>query len=69
MGSFEEAKGRIKQALSDLTENDDLEREGEAQVEKDRAQREADAAKAEARGREAEAAERRREERTAQEGK
>lgn len=28
MGDFDEAKGRIKQAAGDLTDRDDLEREG-----------------------------------------
>ena len=28
MGNFEETKGRAKQAVGDLTDNDDLRREG-----------------------------------------
>ena len=32
MGVFEEAKGKVKQAAGDLTDNDKLQREGEAQV-------------------------------------
>ena len=31
MGVFEEAKGKIKEAVGDLTDNPDLEREGEAE--------------------------------------
>jgi len=31
MGSIDETKGKLKQAVADVTENEDLEREGEAQ--------------------------------------
>ena len=34
MGVFEEAKGRVKQAAGDLTDNDALRTEGEAQADK-----------------------------------
>ena len=32
MGVFEEAKGKVKEAVGDLTDNPDLQREGEAQA-------------------------------------
>ncbi len=41
MGIFEEAKGRVKEAIGDLTGNPRIQKEGEAQSEKGRAQREA----------------------------
>ncbi len=66
MGAFEEAKGKIKQAVGDLTDNPDLQREGHAQSEKGEAEREATEARAEARGHEAEAAAREAEQRGAE---
>ena len=53
MGVFEEAKGKIKEAVGDLTDNPDLEREGEAQKEKGEAERKATQARAEAKKHEA----------------
>ena len=53
MGVFEEAKGKIKEAVGDLTDNPDLEREGEAQKDKGEAEREATEARAEAKKHEA----------------
>lgn len=55
MGSFEEAKGKLKEAAADVTDNPDLQREGEAQAEKGASEREATEARAEARAREAQA--------------
>ena len=55
MGTFEEAKGRLKEAAGDLTGDPDLQREGEAQSDKGRAEREATQARAEARAKEAKA--------------
>ena len=48
MGVFEEAKGKVKEAVGDLTDNPDLQREGEAE-------REATEARAEAKKHEAKA--------------
>jgi uncharacterized protein YjbJ (UPF0337 family) len=53
MGVFEEAKGKIKEAVGDLTDNPDLEREGEAQKDKGEAERKATEARAEAKKHEA----------------
>ncbi len=66
MGAFEEAKGKTKQAVGDLTDNPDLQREGHAQSEKGEAEQEASAAQAEARAHEAEAAAREAEQRGAE---
>lgn len=55
MGVFEEAKGKVKEAVGDLTNNPELEREGEAQAEKGEAEREATVARAEAKAHEAKA--------------
>lgn len=49
MGGFEELKGRVKETIGDVTNDADLEKEGEAQKEKGKAQREADRARVEAR--------------------
>ncbi len=69
MGTFEEAKGKIKEAAGDLTNNPDLQREGEAQVEKGEAEREATEARAEAKAHEAEAEAREVEQRIAESSK
>jgi uncharacterized protein YjbJ (UPF0337 family) len=55
MGVFEEAKGKVKEAVGDLTDNPDLQREGEAQKDKGEAQRKATEARAEAKKHEAKA--------------
>ena len=55
MGVFEEAKGKAKEALGDLTDEPKLQREGEAQAAKGEAEREATEARAEARAHEAKA--------------
>ncbi len=55
MGVFEEAKGKVKGAVGDLTNNPDLQREGEAQEKKGEAEREATQARAEAKVHEAKA--------------
>ena len=69
MGSFEEAKGRLKKAAADLSDNLELRREGRAQEEKAENEREATHARAEARGHEASARERERAQETAQANK
>ena len=66
MGAFEEAKGKIKQAVGDVADNADLQREGHAQEEKGEAEREATQARAEAEARETEAAAREVEQRAVQ---
>jgi uncharacterized protein YjbJ (UPF0337 family) len=55
MGVFEEAKGKAKEAVGDLTNNPDLQREGQAQKDKGEAEREATQARAEAKGHDAKA--------------
>jgi uncharacterized protein YjbJ (UPF0337 family) len=69
MGVFEEAKGKVKQAAGDLTDNDKLQREGEAQEDKGRAEREATEARAEAKAHETKAAAAEAEQRAAQSAK
>ena len=66
MGAFEEAKGKVKEAAADLTDDPDLKREGRAQSEKGEAEREATEARAEAKAHEAEAAAREAEQRGAE---
>ena len=41
MGIVEEAKGKIKEAVGDITDNPELQEEGRAQAEKGEAEREA----------------------------
>jgi uncharacterized protein YjbJ (UPF0337 family) len=55
MGVFEEGKGKVKEAAGDLTNNPEMQREGEAQREKGEAEREATQATAEAKAHEAKA--------------
>ena len=55
MGVFEEAKGKVKEAVGDITNNPDLQREGQAQADKGEAEREATEARAEAKAHEAKA--------------
>lgn len=57
MGKFEEAKGKAKQAVGDLTDNTELQEEGRAQEKKGEAEHEADKARAKAKAHEAEAKE------------
>jgi uncharacterized protein YjbJ (UPF0337 family) len=57
MGVFEEAKGKIKEAAGDVTNNPDLQREGQAQKDKGEAEREATEARAEAKTHEVKAKE------------
>ena len=66
MGSFEEAKGRVKEAVGDLSDNPELRREGRAQEEKAEDEREATQARAEARDHQARARERESAEKAAQ---
>jgi uncharacterized protein YjbJ (UPF0337 family) len=69
MGVFEEAKGKVKEVVGDVTNNPDLEREGEAQKSKGEAEREATQARAEAKAHEAKAKAHEAEEKVAQEAK
>jgi uncharacterized protein YjbJ (UPF0337 family) len=55
MGAFEQAKGKIKEAVGDLTDNEELEHEGRAQKKKGEAEREATQARTEAKAHEAKA--------------
>ena len=48
MSVFEQAKGKVKEAVGDVTDNDSLKKEGEAQVDKGYEESKATAAKAEA---------------------
>jgi uncharacterized protein YjbJ (UPF0337 family) len=54
MGAFEEVKGKVKEAVGDVTNNAELEKEGEAQKEKGEAERQAKAHEAKAEVKEAE---------------
>jgi uncharacterized protein YjbJ (UPF0337 family) len=69
MGVFEEAKGKVKQAVGDITDNPDLQQEGQAQQEKGEADREATQARVEAKAHEAKAKEKEVEQRAAQQSK
>lgn len=55
MGAFDEAKGKAKDVVGDLTDNPSLEREGELQQAKGRAEREADTSRLEAKAKDAKA--------------
>ena len=57
MGVFEEAKGKVKEKVGDVTDNPDLEAEGRAQKDKGEAEHDANKAKAEAKAHEAKAKE------------
>jgi uncharacterized protein YjbJ (UPF0337 family) len=57
MGVFEEAKGKIKEAVGDVTDNPELQQEGRAQKDKGEAEREATQARAEAKAHETKAKE------------
>lgn len=57
MGVFEQAKGKVKEVVGDVTDNPDLEAEGRAQRDKGEAEHEANVAKAEAKAHEAKARE------------
>ena len=61
MGVFEQIKGKTKEVVGEVTNNDALEQEGKAQVDKGVEQTKADAAQAEAKAHEkaAEAADKR----------
>ena len=69
MGVFEEAKGKVKEAAGDLTNNTDLQRVGLAQAQKGVAEREATEARAEAKAHEAKAKEKELEQETAESSK
>ena len=66
MGVFEEAKGKAKEAVGDVTDNAELKEEGRAQKQKGEAEREATQARAKAKGHEAKAKEKEVEQRAAQ---
>jgi len=66
MGAFEEAKGKVKEAAGDLTDNPDLKAEGRAQQDKGEAEHDANKAKAEAKAHEAKAKEKELEQRAAE---
>ena len=57
MGVFEEAKGKAKQVVGDVTDNPDLRREGVAQEQKGEAEREATEERAKAKAHQAKASE------------
>lgn len=69
MGFIEEAKGKVKKAAGDLTDNPDLKREGDAQADKGEAEADADKARAKAKGHEAEAKEKEVEQEAAEKSK
>jgi uncharacterized protein YjbJ (UPF0337 family) len=69
MGVFEEAKGKAKQVVGDLTDNSDLKREGNAQEAKGEAEREATEARAKAKVHEAKADEKELEQEVAEDRK
>jgi uncharacterized protein YjbJ (UPF0337 family) len=69
MGVFEEAKGKVKEAAGDITNNPDLQREGQAQKEKGEAEREATEARAEAKTHEVKAKEKELEQEAAENAK
>lgn len=69
MGVGEELKGKAKEAIGDLTNNPDLQREGKAQEERGEAEREATQARAEAKAHEAKAKEKELEQQAAEEAK
>ena len=69
MGVFEEAKGKAKQVVGDVTDNPDLKREGSAQEKKGEEEREATEARAKAKAHEVKAEEKELEQEAAQERK
>jgi uncharacterized protein YjbJ (UPF0337 family) len=69
MGVFEEGKGKVKEAVGDITDNPDLKAEGRAQQDKGEAEREATEAEAEAKAHEAKAKEKELEQRAAEQSK
>lgn len=66
MGVFEEAKGKVKEAVGDVANDPSLKREGEAQSEKGEAERQATQARADAKKHEAKAEVHEQEQRAAQ---
>jgi uncharacterized protein YjbJ (UPF0337 family) len=69
MGIVEQAKGKAKEVVGDITDNEKLQEEGHAQKEKGEAEREATEARAKAKAHEAEAKEKELEQKAAQEAK
>ena len=69
MGVFEEAKGKVKEAVGDVTDNADLKQEGRAQTEKGAAEKDATEARAEAKAHEAKAKEKEMEQQSAESAK
>jgi uncharacterized protein YjbJ (UPF0337 family) len=55
VGVFEEAKGKVKEAAGEATNNPDLQREGQAQASRGAEERKATEARAEAKAHEAKA--------------
>ncbi len=55
MGSFEQAKGKVKEKIGEVTDNPDLMREGRAQEKKGKAERDATQARVEAKAHEGKA--------------
>jgi uncharacterized protein YjbJ (UPF0337 family) len=55
MGVFEEAKGKAKEVIGDMTDDPDLEREGQAQKNKGEAEREAEQDRMKAKAKDAKA--------------
>jgi uncharacterized protein YjbJ (UPF0337 family) len=69
MGVFEEAKGKVKEVVGDVTDDADLKAEGRAQKDKGEAEHEANKARAEAKAHEAKAKEKELEQEAAQRAK
>ena len=69
MGIFEKAKGKAKEAVGDVTDNEELQAEGRAQRDKGEAEHEANKAEAEAKAHEAKAKEKELEQEAAQRAK
>ena len=65
-GAFAAVKGKVKEAVGDITDNEELKREGQAQKDKGKAATDAEAARAKAKGFEAKAKEKEIEQRAAQ---
>ena len=65
MGTFEEAKGKVKKAVADITDDPQLRQEGEAQEERGEAERQATQERAKAKAHETKAKEKEMEQRAA----
>ncbi|TML39596.1 MAG: CsbD family protein [Actinobacteria bacterium] len=69
MGAFEEAKGKVKKVVGDVTEDPQLRQEGEAQEERGEAESEATQERAKAKAHDAKAKEKEMEQRAARSSK